>query len=300
MSVPCSHPCILRTGEVHLNRGGSGSNISTLHISGVLNFHSFRKYPVWACELVASHLCETEMLQRCSWTRLHPFSSVQSDLIHFDAWAYLLKAKQSTGWEFNFKRPLPIWAGIEMCDAAAGPRSPSHMWTVQCSPDTKKKMQEPSSQFIKSLLTQIDSSASVIDVNQIWIHEHRVNIVAGSTLRSYSVWLFLKKFGFKGHKIALDFRQVLGSEPGLAVGIIGLSPWILTIKLESLILLHSGCSGLSPAKHSGWGATFNPRNGSPVLSRVLGLALGAHSMAVVGNHWVFAGSVTIYLRAKLF
>lgn len=164
----------------------------------------------------------------------HPF--IQSDLFHLDAWAYFLEAKQSTGWEFLFKRPLPIRAGIEMCDAAAGPRSPSQIWDVQCSLDTKEKMQELSSQFIKSLLSQINSSASMIDVNQILIREQRINMVAGFTLHSYSVLLFLKKFGFKGHKIAVDFRLVLGSELGLAVGIIGLPLCNLTIKLESLIL----------------------------------------------------------------
>lgn len=36
-----------------------------------------------------------------------------------------------------------------------------------------------------------------------------------------------------------------------------------------------------------------------MLSRLLGLALGTHPMAVVGNHWVLAGSVTIYQGAKL-
>lgn len=56
------------------------------------------------------------------------------------------------------------------------------------------------------------------------------------TLHSYFVWLFLKKFGFKGYKTAIDFRLLLGSEPGLAVGAVGLSLSIPTIKLGSLIL----------------------------------------------------------------
>lgn len=90
--------------------------------------------------------------------------------------------------------------------------------------------------------------------------------------------MFLKKFGFKGHKTAIDFRLLLGSELGLAVGTIGLSLSIPTIKFGSLILLHSGCSGLPPAKHSGCEVTFNLRNCS-VLSRILGLAMGTQSMA---------------------
>lgn len=63
----------------------------------------------------------------------------------------------------------------------------------------------------------------MLDVNQILIHEHRIYTVAAFTLSSYSAWLFLKKLGFKGHKIAIEFRLVLGSELSLAVGIIGLS-----------------------------------------------------------------------------
>lgn len=85
-------------------------------------------------------------------------------------------------------------------------------------------MQEPFSQFIKSLLTQTDSSASVIDVNQTLIHEHRINMMAHFTPPSYSVWLFIQTFVFKRHKTAIEyFRLLLGSELGIAVGIIGLS-----------------------------------------------------------------------------
>lgn len=125
-----------------------------------------------------------------------------------------------------------------MCDATAGPRRLSQTWAVQRSPDTKEKMKKSSSQFIKSLLTQTDSSASMIDVNQILIHEHSINMVAHFTLPSYSVWLFIQKLFFKIHKLAIeDSTLLLGSELGIAVGITGLSLWILTIKNFGILIL---------------------------------------------------------------
>lgn len=214
MSAPRSHHCVVRTS-------GSASEQVMLRVQHLHSTH------FWGFKFPFHQKISSGVL----WTGCHPlvwdwdaakvlldpfhrFSFTQSDLIHLDVCASFLETKQSTGWrsawEFLLKRALPIWAGIELCDAAAGLRSPSQTWAVQCSSDTKEKMQEPFSQFIKSLLTQIDSSASVIDVNQILIHEHRINMVAHFTPPTYSVWLFIQTFVFKRHKTAIeDFRLLL-------------------------------------------------------------------------------------------